>query len=366
MKPFHLLYAAALLAASACTSSSSTAPEKGIKDMRDWKFTIGAAVNTNQVDGTDSLGQQATLKNFNSIVAENCMKCEKIHPEENLYAWDDADAFVKFGTDNNLEIIGHCLIWHSQCAPWFLVDENGNDVDSLTLKQRMRDHITEIMTRYKGKIKGWDVVNEAILDDGSYRQSGFYRILGEEYIPYAFSIAQEVDPDAELYINDFSMAKPGKRDRYVKIINDLKERGIRIDGIGMQTHIGLDYPDFIEYEKSLNAYAGTGIKVMATELDMSVLPTITTNATVEQHVDYDPAMNPFPDGLPEEIQSRWNQRMGDLFDIFDRNADKIARVTVWGVSDGDSWRNGWPMPGRTDYPTLLDREYKVKPFINQK
>lgn len=362
MKLKYLLFAAPLGLAWACATSHAPRQETALKDMYEGKFTVGVAVNTNQAAGLDSLGKASILRHFNSIVAENCMKCEKIHPEEGVYDWVPADSFVNLGIENNMEIIGHCLVWHSQLAPWFLLDEDGNEVDSTTLKKRMRDHIMAVAGRYKGKIKGWDVVNEAILDDGSYRESAFYRILGEEFIPYAFQLAHEADPDAELYLNDFSMAKPGKRDRYVKIVNDLRARGIRIDGIGMQSHMGLDYPDFDEYEESLKAFAATGVKVMATEVDMTVLPTITTTASVEQSFSYDLSMDPFPDGLTDEVAGIWNSRMSQFFDIMERNSDAVARVTIWGVSDGDSWRNDWPMPGRTDYPTLLDRNHHLKQF----
>ena len=233
------------------------------------------------------------------------------------------------------------------------------------LKKRMKDHITTIVKRYKGRIKGWDVVNEAIEDNGAYRKTKFYEILGEEYIPLAFQYAHEADPDAELYYNDYSMAQPGRREAVVKMVNDLKKRGIRIDAIGMQGHIGMDYPKISEFEKSMLAFAGTGVKIMITELDLTVIPSPNPNvgAEVTASFEYKKEMNPYPDGLPEEVSKAWTERMNDFFRLFLKHHNLITRVTLWGVADQNSWRNDWPMRGRTDYPLLFDRNYQPKPVV---
>lgn len=353
----------AILAMSTTSCSQKVEAEPTLKEAFKDNFLMGVAVNADQVAGTDSLGKALAAKHFNSIVAENVMKCEKIHPQENEYFWDDADAFVKFGEENGMFIIGHCLVWHSQCAPWFLVDENGNDVDAETLKQRLRDHIYTVVGRYRGRVKGWDVVNEAIVEDGSYRDSGFYRILGEEFIPLAFRYAHEADPDAELYYNDYGMNVPGRRETVVKMVNDMKQRGLRIDAIGMQGHMGMDYPSIDEFEQSIEAFASTGCKVMITEWDMSALPTLTRSANVGDTIVSQQSLNPYPDGLPEEVSKEWNERMDKMMALFVKHSDVISRVTAWGVSDGDSWKNDWPMAGRTEYPLLFDRNYEVKPFL---
>ena len=327
------------------------------------KFLIGAAINVNQSSGKDSMAVEVIKRHFNSVVAENCMKCEEIHPLENVYHWDEADQFVKFGEENGMTVIGHCLIWHSQCAPWFFVDREGNQVSAEVLKDRMRSHITTIMTRYRGRITGYDVVNEAILDNGDYRQSKFYEILGEEFIPWAFKCAHEADPDAELYYNDYSMAQPGKRDAVVKLVKNLKARGLRIDAVGMQSHMGMGHPDFSEYEKTIQALIGAGVDVQFTELDMDAIPTISFGAAVEDRAAYLAQMNPYPEGLPDSVSNIWNARMKQVFQIYDKYSDHIKRVTAWGVQDGDSWKNDWPMKGRTNYPLLFDRNYEMKPFL---
>lgn len=352
---------AAILAAVSCSAPA----EKGLKDVFADHFHLGTALNDAQITGIDKKGIETVKKHFSSIVAENCMKSEVVNPAEGVYNFTLADRFVEFGEENDMFIIGHCLVWHSQLAKWFPYDSEGNYVTPEVLKARMKESITTIMTRYKGRVHGWDVVNEAILEDGSYRKSPFYEILGEEYIPLAFQYAHEVDPDAELYINDFGMSSPGRRATYVKIANDLKSRGLRIDGIGMQSHVGMDYPDLKEYEESMLAFAGTGCNVMITEWEMSALPTINFGANISDTVAFKAAYNPYPNGLPEEVSQEWNSRMKSFMDLYVKHSDKITRVTAWGVSDGDSWKNDWPMEGRTEYPLLFDRNHEMKPFLKE-
>ena len=358
-----IIGAAVVLAAAGCSSKAEE--PKGVKDAFEGKFYIGAALNEAEIRGIDTTGVDLVKTHFNSIVAENCMKNEEIHPAEDVWNFELADKFVEFGEANDMFIIGHCLVWHSQLAKWFAYDENGEYVTPEVLKQRMKDHITTIMTRYKGRIHGYDVVNEAIVEDGSYRKSPFYEILGEEFIPWAFECAHAADPDAELYLNDYGMNVPGRRDAYVKLINQLKERGLRIDAIGMQGHMGMDYPTVEEFETSLLAFAGTGVNVMITEWDMSALPTVNMGANVADVEEYKASLNPYADGLPEDVAKVWNERMKSFMDLFLKHSDKITRVTAWGVSDEDSWKNGWPIPGRTDYCLLIDRDHEVKPFLNE-
>ena len=351
---------------AACGNQKATVVEEpSLKDAVGDKFLIGVALNVNQSSGVDTSSIKLVKQHFNSIVAENCMKCEVIHPEEDRYDFTLADQFVSFGEKNGMAVIGHCLIWHSQLAPWFCVDEKGNNVTPEVLKQRMKDHITTIVTRYKGRIKGWDVVNEAILEDGSYRKSKFYEILGEEFIPLAFQYAHEADPDAELYYNDYAMNMPGKREGVVKLVSSLKEKGIRIDAVGMQGHMGMDYPDINEFEQSIVAFAGTGVKVMVTEWDMSALPTVEQSANISDTVAYQKMLNPYPETLPDSVSKAWNNRMKQFFGLFEKHADVISRVTAWGVSDSDSWKNDFPVKGRHDYPLLFDRNYQPKPFVKE-
>lgn len=360
---FIIVFCVSALSLMVGCDSAKAEPELSLKDLYGSDFLIGTAVNTRQVTGEDSLGHATIIKHFNSIVAENCMKSEKINPYQGVYNWTPADSFVDFGEANGMYIVGHCLVWHSQLAPWFPIDDKGDFVCADTLKQRLHDHIFSVVGRYKGRVHMWDVVNEAINDDGTYRRSPFYQILGEEFIPLAFQWAHEADPDAKLVINDFNMAKPGKRKAYVELVKSLKEKGLQVDAIGMQSHIGMDYPDFGEFEKSINDFAATGCDVMITEWDMSALPTIKETANISERAQYREELNPYPNGLSEEVSQEWNDRMTEFMTMLLRNKDKISRFNAWGVCDGDSWKNGWPIPGRVDYPLLFDRQYRMKPFL---
>lgn len=353
-----------LLVLSACTNGQNTEPET-LKDAFEGKFLIGAALNHRLYTGNDIKGASAIKQHFNSIVAENCMKSEMIQPREGEFFFDNADKFVDFGQRNNMFIVGHTLIWHSQIPYWFFVDENGKDVSPEVLTERMRNHIHTVVTRYKGKVHGWDVVNEAILDDGSFRNSKFYQILGEDFIKLAFQFAHEADPDAELYYNDYSMALEGKRNGTVKMVQNLIDQGVKIDGIGMQGHMSMDFPSFEAFEKSILAFANLGVKVMITELDISVLPFPSSNvgADIANTAEYQHSLNPYTDGLPAEVYEQWHQRYADFFRLFVKHQDKISRVTLWGLSDADSWKNDWPVKGRTDYPLLFDRNTEPKPLV---
>ena len=298
-----------------CNSDKPVAADPTLKDILGNKFLVGVAINSEQTVGRDTSGVDVVRRHFNSIVAENCMKSEVIHPEEDRYDFSLADEFVKFGEDNGMFIIGHCLVWHSQLSPWFCVDADGKNVSPEVLKERLRIHIHTIVGRYKGRIKGWDVVNEAIEGDGSYRRSKFYEILGEEYIPLAFQYAHEADPEAELYYNDYGMHEPGRRDAVVRMVNSLKEKGLRVDAIGMQGHMGLDYPSIGEYETSLLAFASTGAKVMITEWDMSALPTVNRGANIADKVAFEKALNPYPEALPDSVSNLWNARMKSFMEL---------------------------------------------------
>ena len=357
-----------LLAAVALITSTSVAfaqETKTLKEALKDKFLIGTAVNTQQASGRDKAGVRVIQEQFNAIVAENCMKSQEMHPKENRYNFTQADEFVAFGEKNHLAITGHTLIWHSQLSPWFCVDENGKNVSPEVLKKRMKDHITTIVKRYKGRIKGWDVVNEAIIEDGSYRKTKFYEILGEEFIPLAFQYAHEADPDAELYYNDYGMNVEGRRNTVVKMVKDMKEKGLRVDAIGMQGHMGMDYPDIKEFEESILAFASTGAKVMITEWDMSALPTAKQGANISDTVAYRKILNPYPEALPDSVSEQWNARMEAFFNLFIKHSDVITRVTAWGVTDGDSWKNDFPVRGRRDYPLLFDRNYQPKSFVTE-
>ncbi|MCP9199099.1 endo-1,4-beta-xylanase [Gramella sp. GC03-9] len=336
-----------------------------LKNAFEDKFYIGTALNAWQVSGRKPEEIQVVKKHFNSIVAENIMKSGRLQAEQGKFDFDLADQFVEFGEKNGMHIHGHTLIWHSQAPRWFFTDEQGNQISKEELTRRMKDHISTVVGRYKGRIDSWDVVNEAIEDDGSYRESKFYQILGKDFIKLAFQFAHEADPQAKLYYNDYSMSKPGKRDGVVRMVKELKEEGIHIDGIGMQGHIGMSHPELSEMEKSIQAFSELG-EVSITELDLSVLPSPwgDAGAEISKNYEYEDKMNPFPDGLPEDVNRQFTERYLEFFKLFIKYQDKIERVTLWGVNDGNSWKNNWPVRGRTDYPLLFDRQNQPKPIVD--
>ena len=370
MKKTALIFTVLLL--GACSSGEPT-----LKQVFEGKFILGAAVNARQILGTDVPGDSVLFRHFGAIEPENCLKSAEIMPVFGQYDWELADKYVEFGEKNGLAVFGHCLIWHSQCTPDFCYDKDGKLISPDLLKERMKQHITTVVSRYKGRIKGWDVVNEAILEDGSYRQSPFWQILGEEFIPWAFQCAQEADPDCELYYNDYSMHEPGKLNTVIELVKKMQARGIRIDAIGFQGHVGMDYPDLALYESHIRRVKDeTGLDVCITELDMSILPSVTQSADVSGVNFYEAMRNPetrealmasldpYREGIPEDIYAAWNDRMGAFLEMFLRNSDVVRRINVWGVTDADSWKNGWPIPGRHDAPLWVDRDFQLKPFLN--
>lgn len=344
--------------------------EKNVNSLKEAfkdKFYIGAALNLNQILGKDTATIAIVKNEFNAIVAENCMKSMFLQPKEGEFYFEEADKFIEFGEQNNMFITGHTLIWHSQAPDWFFVDEKGNDVSREVLIERMKNHITTVVTRYKGRIKGWDVVNEAIEDDGSWRESKFYKIIGEDFVKLAFQFAHEADPNADLYYNDYSMSLEGRRKGVINMVKSLQEQGIKIDGIGMQGHVGVDHPSIEDFEESINAFSAMGVKIMITELDLSALPSPwgNTGANISDTIAYKKQMNPYADGLPQDVEKVWEERYLDFFRLFIKHQDKIERVTFWGVVDADSWKNDFPVMGRTDYPLLFDRNNKAKPIVQK-
>jgi endo-1,4-beta-xylanase len=365
LKSYYFVISFMVIALFANCKAEESKSEKALQEALKGKFLIGVAMNADQITGKDTAGVRLIKEHFNSITPENCMKSEVLQPEEGKFDFALADQYVDFGQKNNMFIVGHTLIWHSQAPKWFFVDKDGKDVSREVLIERMKNHIYTVVGRYKGRVNGWDVVNEAIEDDGSFRKSKFYEIIGEDYIRLAFEFAREADPEAELYYNDYSMSKEGKRDAVVKMVRNLQSQGVKIDGIGMQGHMTMDFPTLEEEEKSIVAFSETGVKVMITELDLTVLPSPGTkvSADVALSYEYQKQLNPYPNGLPDSVAQAAHDRYAEFFRLFLKHADKIDRVTMWGLTDGDSWRNNWPVPGRTDYPLLFDRNYQPKPIV---
>ena len=331
--------------------------QPALKDAFKGKFLVGAALNETQFTGQNTNQSALIKKQFNSITPENVMKWEMIHPELNRYDFGPSDAYVAFGETNGMFIIGHNLVWHAQTPPWVFEDARGNLVTRDVLLQRMRDHIFSVAGRYRGRIHGWDVVNEALNEDGTLRDSPWRKIIGDDFLVKAFEFAHAADPHAELYYNDYSLENEPKRTGAIALAKKLQAAGVPLTGIGSQGHVTLDWPLPQEEDAMISAFGKLGLKVMITELDVDVLPKVDSNqeADVSRRVGGNAALNPYANGLPEAQQLALAQRYAELFAVYVKHSDVIGRVTFWGVTDGDSWLNSWPVTGRTSYPLLFDR-----------
>ncbi len=358
MKRFHL-YSIFILTTIGCAQEE---PNPSLKDALGDRIHIGAAVKRSHLDWQDERSRNIIIHQFNSITPENLLKWESVHPRLNDYNFCASDLFAEFGEAHDMFIVGHVLVWHSQTPNWVFEDEDGNLKSREALINLMTDHIQTVVGRYRGRIDGWDVVNEALNDDGSFRQSKWYQILGEDYIKLAFELTNEVDPDAELYYNDYNLWNPKKRDGVVALVSSLLNQGIRVDGIGMQSHWSLNHPPIEQIRASIDAFLALGVKVHITELDIDVLPSAWDNvgADISANFELNEQLNPYTEGLPQEVEEAQAQRYKALFELFLSYPEDIVRVTLWGVHDGGSWLNNWPVKGRTSYPLLFDREGQPK------
>lgn len=357
---FPLLLAAVVLNAPAQNASMTL--KEAFKD----DFLVGAAVNQAQFEGQAPAEAEIIKSQFDSISPENVLKWESVHPLPGRYDFTDADQYVAFGQANHMFIVGHNLIWHNQTPSWVFQDARGNPISRDALIARMRDHILTVVGRYKGKIGGWDVVNEALDEDGSLRNSPWRRIIGDDYLVLAYQFAHEADPHAQLYYNDYSLENLPKQRGAIALIKNLQSHGVRIDAIGLQEHDKMDWPATNQVDETITAFSQLGIKVMITELDIDLLPPAmrSHSAEVSLSIAGNNRLNPYANGLPDSLQQKLAQRYADLFRVFVAHHHVITRVTFWGVTDADSWLNNWPVPGRTSYPLLFDRNDNPKPAFD--
>lgn len=313
-----------------------------LKDVYAGDFMIGMAQDRIPRDHEELVDQ------FNVITPENALKWQLVQPRPGVFTFDTVDRLVEDAKARDMRVIGHTLVWHNQTPPWVFQDERGGPIDRTALIERMEAHIHTVMGRYSGAILGWDVVNEALADDGTMRQSPWLTTIGEEYIELAFKAANEASPETELYYNDYGLASPAKRQGAIAIVKRLQEKGIRIDGVGIQGHFDVESPALAEIRQAIEEFAALGVKVMITELDVSVYP-------------WSLRENLYAAGLPDEMQERLAQRYASLFRLFLEYREVIDRVTFWGLTDATSWKNNFPVRGRTDHPLLFDRRGEPKP-----
>lgn len=377
MKHLQLLMLATAVIIGCCSQAQNTSrtpvADRVLKEVYKDAFLLGAAVTPAITSGADKASQEILLRHFNSITVENVMKAALINPEPGVYNYGPADDYVAFGEKHKMFIIGHTLVWHNQCPAWFFTNSSGKPNTKEEQIERLRSHIKTVAGRYAGRVHAWDVVNEVINNDGSYRPTTWVNAFGngDTLVKYAFKFAAEYAPNTELYYNDFNAWRPEKRDGIVRLVKMLQKEGIRIDGVGIQGHWGLNYPKTKYIEDAIDAYAACGVKVMITELDVDVLPLTKEGQIIGQGMadrqfqleEFKTFLDPYQKGLPNSMQMILAKRYEELFSIFYKKRDKIARVTLWGIDDGMNWKNDYPIPGRTNYPLLWDRKKQAKPAL---
>jgi len=341
---------------------SAEAAPASLKEAFADHFLVGVAMPASVFTQSDQASAELVKAQFNRITAENETKWKGVQatPE---FDFTTADRFVEFGKTNGMQIHGHVLVWHTDQPEWLFKGEGGRPATREELLGRLKEHIDALAGRYKGSIAYWDVVNEGLEDDGTMRKSEWYTIIGEDYIEQAFTMAAAAAPDAKLVYNDYNMWMPAKRDAAVEIVKRLRSKNIRIDAIGMQGHYRTaGDPTTAHVEDAILAYKAAGVEVLISEFDIDPLPFAwdRVGADVNFSAELKAELDPYPAGFPAEAEEAQAQRYADMFRIFVKHSDVIESVTFWGVSDGASWLNTWPVKGRTNYPLLFDRQLQPK------
>lgn len=342
---------------ASCGGANSSATN--LKDKYAGCFPIGAAV-----DSQSYMTHGPILKaHFNSVVAENDMKFNALEPNEGAFTYTNADKIVDFASSNAMKVRGHTLVWHSQNPSWLF---NGATKD--TLLARMKNHIKNVVQHYKGKVYAWDVVNEAIMEDGSYRtgsgdedkKSHWYEIIGPSYIAEAFRAAHDADPNAKLFYNDFYDYIPAKQQGIYTMLKGLLADGVPVHGVGMQCHLNIEpstktdnqgyYQSVENLEKAIVLYSSLGLEVQVTELDLSLyIPGV----SYTQDTFYTAAT------FTEALQIKQASRYQAFFELFRRHRNVITGVTFWGIADDNTWLSEFSS-GRKDFPLLFDTNHQPK------
>ena len=329
----------------------------GLKDAYKDYFTIGVALNQRNI--SDDAQKALTIKQFNSVTAENDWKPGEIHPKEGVWNFERADKIANFCRQNGIKMRGHCLCWHSQFADWMFTDKNGKEVSKEVFYERLREHIHTVVNRYKDVVYAWDVVNEAMADDNNaprwgrrggqepspYRQSRHFQLCGDEFIAKAFQFAREADPNVLLFYNDYSCVDEGKRERIYNMVKKMKDAGVPIDGIGMQGHYNIYFPDEAQLEKAIVRFKEIVKHIHITELDLRM-----NNESGGQLMFSRGEAKP----QPAYMATLQTDQYARLFKVFRKHADVIDNVTFWNLGDKDSWL------GVNNHPLPFDENYRPK------
>jgi endo-1,4-beta-xylanase len=328
----------------------------------DAHFKVGVAVSGRVSSGMDPSAAELAALQYNRATPENAFKWQSIQNMEGAFNFGPAEAFLDFAEQSGMEVHGHTIVWHQQVPGWVFQAPGGGAATREQVLARLEAHMAALSERIGSRVHYWDVVNEAFNDDGSLRVTPWRTTIGDDYLEQAFMLADRFFPDAKLVYNDFGMENAGKREGVADLVRTLKSKGIRIDAVGSQGHFRLDTPSVMAIEQSILAFSEAGAEVLVTEMDVDVLPPAAQNqgADLSTNAALSAQLNPYAECLPTAIAAQAARRWGEIFELFVRHSDKISSVTLWGVSDGYSWLNNWPVNGRTNYGLLFDRNLQPK------
>ncbi len=360
-----------------CTEQTAPVKDVPLKEAFADDFLVGVAVAQNIITRNETPSIDLICEQFNAVSPESVLKPEYIHPTPEVWDFSEGDAYCQFAADHGLKALGHTLMWHNQTPDHFWLHADGSVKSPEEMKATLEEYVEKTVTHFAGKVYAWDVVNEVVSEEGGYRHDKgwekYYDGNLDDLVSLAFRTAQRCDPEAELYYNDYNMWRQTKVDGAVHIVKMLQEQGIRIDGVGIQAHWGLNYPSTEDIEKTIDRLYDLGVKVMITELDIDMLP-FSKEGQMTGKAMYDPALqreefmrwlNPYPDGVTPEMEQQIADRYEEVMRTIWNKRDKISRVTFWGLHDGVSWKNDYPIPNRTNYPLLFDRQLQKKKAFYQ-
>jgi endo-1,4-beta-xylanase len=353
---------AALSCDAAADLATMDAGQVSLAERYQNDFQVGVAIGRNVYGGGDAAASALVASQYNRLTPENELKWQSLQRQPGVFTFGQADAFVEYGEQHGMEIHGHTLVWHQQVPGWVFQADGGGQATREQLLERLDQHMSALSQHFGNRVQYWDVVNEAFNDDGSLRSTPWRTIIGDDYLEQAFRLAARYFPDAKLVYNDFSMENAGKRDAVVRLVQGFQARGVRIDAIGTQGHFRLQFPSLEAIEASLDAFAATGVEVLVSEMDVDVLPPANQNqgADLSVNAELSAQLNPYTTCLPSSIAEQAAARWQALFQLFRRHSDQLHSVTLWGVSDGSSWLNNWPVNGRTNYALLFNRQLQPK------
>ena len=351
----------AALAAAAFAPATAPAGDETLRQAASGHFLVGCALMADALDDPKLAGLVAGQ--FDCVTPENEMKPSFIHPEPGVFNFEKADKIVAFAEAHDMRVIGHCLVWHQQTPQWMYEDAEGKPLPREAALANMKEHIQTVMRHFKGRVYGWDVVNEAVSDAGPYlRDTPALRAIGEDYVAKAFEFAREADPDAKLYYNDYNIEVDYKREKAARLLESLEAAGVRPDALGIQGHWLVDKPGLDEIERGIERFAAMGYGLMFTEVDVDPLPR--GEAGADLNATEEAASDQYKDGFPPEAQAKLAARYRQLIGLVLKHDADVTRVSFWGTQDGTSWLNDFPVKGRTNHALLFDRQLKPKPAFD--